>query len=374
MIFNWKRPLLWPHTVNKAHVLSYVLDRLRYDGSVGIGSRKFLSSAFIYQHDSKTTASLQIAAGLHGGAIFPQLNCSLSRLLHESYSCTMQYSVNSTLERDFSNQLVASLSTKISPDVKGPWTVTAVINRHSPMVEVKKAFPVSDHNEVRVKLNAKRDLSSGLSIGVHHKWNLESRASMAVQMDSETGVALRLGITHGNLNFVLPIQFAHEFSPLAVITASVLPALGTFVTKSWIRPYIIKKQKELFWDDYMRKRASLIEKRREEAELTRGLMAACLEKKASDGELKITEAIYRCSEDPTLQWTVTIPLQYLLINSPNHLQLEASYRAGVLGFFDVAPGRDKETFIRYQFKNKMHEVVFKDNEVLSIPKRSHIVS
>lgn len=45
---------------------------------------------------------------------------------------------------------------------------------------------------------------------------------------------------------------------------------------------------------------------------------------------------------------------------------------GKIIFFDVAPGEAKETFIKYEFRGKIHEVVIADSDELLLPQRLHI--
>lgn len=63
---------------------------------------------------------------------------------------------------------------------------------------------------------------------------------------------------------------------------------------------------------------------------------------------------------------VTIPLQYLVEDSQLHLH-ESSSKSHLLGFFDPCPGEEKKLYIKYLFKDKLHEVTISDTEAIGLP-------
>ncbi len=66
---------------------------------------------------------------------------------------------------------------------------------------------------------------------------------------------------------------------------------------------------------------------------------------------------------------VALALQYLVENS--HLQLHDSRKAGLPGFYDVAPMEDKVLYVLYRFKDKLHEVFVDDDAPLLLPLKLH---
>lgn len=66
---------------------------------------------------------------------------------------------------------------------------------------------------------------------------------------------------------------------------------------------------------------------------------------------------------------VALALQYLVEGS--RLQLHNSRKAGLPGFYDVAPAEDKVLYVLYRFKGKLHEVFVDDEEPLMLPLKSH---
>lgn len=378
---NWRRP-------------GY-LTNSTVDFGVGFGARKFLSGAVLYQIDKSTTASVQVIAGLRGGTCFPQGNYSISRVINPSLVTTAQFShpLGSFLT---SSHLSLSLSTKTSSDVKSPVTLTVslpVESLTSASVEVNKTVTLDPKHEIRVKVGGSESGAS-FDIGIHRKWNKLTRASATLQIDQNAGTTLRLGITHNSLHLILPLRFSSEFSPSSIILASLLPTLSDLLVKRLIYPRFISKQKEQFWAEYKLKRAAMMERKREEAELIVQLLSQNIEKKEKELELdlekdgssttttpptgsnniKILEAQYRSVSNPTtLKWTVTIPLQFLCNSSDGKIRLGPSYRSNVLGFFDISPGEEKETFIRYEFNGKVHETIVLDDEELLIPQRTHLL-
>jgi DnaJ family protein C protein 11 len=63
---------------------------------------------------------------------------------------------------------------------------------------------------------------------------------------------------------------------------------------------------------------------------------------------------------------VTIPLQYLVEDSQLHLH-ESSSKSNLLGFYDPCPGEEKKLYIKYLFKDKLHEVTITDTEAIGLP-------
>lgn len=358
---NWRRPVPfanWPGVT--------------IDTGIGFGARKYVSTALMSQIDKSTTGSVQLMAGLRGGAIYPQFNASLSRILNPFLVGSVQ------LIQPFAGpgQFSVSVSTKTSPEVKSPLTVTVSVPtggdlRPAASIEAKKTFPLDAKHEIRVKFGASEQAGGFLDCGIHRKWNEKTRGSATIQIDQNIGATLRLGITSGSLHLILPLRFSQEFSPAAMIVASLIPTLGDYITRTFLHPLLMKQRKEQYWTEYRQKRAAMMERKREEAELASELMKQNLEKKKATSDLRIIEAFYRSIENPERAWPVSVPLQFLL-NTEEKIRLDPSYRANVLGFFDVAPGEAKETIIRYEFKGKLHEAVVADSEELLLPQRSHL--
>ena len=345
------------------------------DNGIGFGARKFVSSALMSQLDKSTTGSVQLVAGLRGGNVFPQFNASISRALSPFLVGTLQL-IQPIPFTTNPGQLSLSLSTKTSTEVKSPLTLTVSIPtsgdlRSVASLEAKKTFYINSKHEIRVKFGGSEQNGGFLDCGIHRKWSEKTRASATLQLDQNIGASLRLGITHNSLHLILPLRFSQEFSPSAIIFASLIPTLGDYISRHYIYPHFLKKRKEQYWTEYRQKRAAMMERKKEEAELATELMKLNLEKKQISPELKIIEASYRSIEHPQMAWSVTVPLQFLL-NTEGKIKLDPAYRANVLGFFDVAPGEAKETFIKYEFRGKIHEAVIADNDELLLPQRSHI--
>ena len=364
---NWRRPFSFPGSTG-----------ITMENGIGFGSRKFLSSALIAQFDKSTSGSIQVVAGLRGGSVYPQFNASISRVLSPFLVGTVQ------LIQPISSpgQLSLSLTTKASPEVKSPLTVTLNLPttgeiRASASIEAKKAFYINSRHEVRLKFGLSEHSGGFLDCGIHRKWSEKTRGSATIQLDQNAGVSLRLGITHNSLHLILPLRFSEDFSPAAMIIASLIPTLSDYVSRNYIYPQILKKRKDQYWAEYRLKRAAMMDRKKEEAELAGELMKQSLEKKSQNlpsSDLRVLEAFYRSIEHPELSWPVAVPLQFLLISQgQGQIRLDPAYRANVLGFFDAAPGERKETFIRYEFKGKIHEVVVPDCVELLIPQRSHLV-
>lgn len=57
------------------------------------------------------------------------------------------------------------------------------------------------------------------------------------------------------------------------------------------------------------------------------------------------------------------------LSNGGQLHLQASSKAGLLGFYDPCPGEPKSLRIKYVFRRRMHEVTIDDTDVLGIPMR-----
>lgn len=68
---------------------------------------------------------------------------------------------------------------------------------------------------------------------------------------------------------------------------------------------------------------------------------------------------------------VTIALQHLVEDS--QLRLFETSKANLLGFYDPAYGEEKQLYIRYLFKDKLHQVTIQDNEPLAIPRKADLI-
>ena len=267
---NWRRPI--PK-----------LSAWMMESGIGFGSRKFLSMALLGQLDKKTTTSLQLVAGLKGGAIFPQFNATFSRSLNPFLIGNLQ------LIQPFGSspgQISLSISTKTSPEVKNPLTVTLTLPTNVPfddlipstLLEAKKTFPIDLKHEIRMKIGI-QTIGGSFDLGIHRKWSEKTRASATLQLDQNIGASLRLGITHNSLHLILPLRFSQEFSPAAIIIASLIPTIGDYISSNYIYPHLVKKRKEQYWAEYKQKRSAMMERKREEAELASELMKQNLEKK-----------------------------------------------------------------------------------------------
>lgn len=77
-------------------------------------------------------------------------------------------------------------------------------------------------------------------------------------------------------------------------------------------------------------------------------------------------AIQSTAQDDSAVVDVTIPLQYQVNDSK--LYLHENSKANLLGFYDPCVGEDKKLYIRYLFRDKLHEVTFDDTEKVVLPR------
>lgn len=358
---NWRRPLLHPS--------------LRVDNGIGFGAKKFISTALVYQIDQRTTASLQLATFLQGGTGYPQLSGSLSRAVNANFVSTAQFTVpfHAPIER---GQLNFSLTNKTSPEVKSPLSVLVNIPFGNPshsLLELKKTFNLDERHELRLKGVSSTEGIHGVNLGIHRRFNNRTRGSATIQFDNEGGVSLRLGLTHDTLHLILPVRFSQEISPAAIVLASLIPSLGDWITRRWIYPLLLERQRNQQLSEFKRKQAAMLERKQDEAEMAVELLKQLLAKKhaTSAPSLLITSASYRSTTNPHQSIDVTAPIQFL-VSTENVIKLPSGYRANLLGFYDVDPGMTKELHICYEFQGSHHEVIIPDTEELLIPQKQHL--
>lgn len=220
--------------------------------------------------------------------------------------------------------------------------------------------------------------------GCEHKITTLSNVAATVCIGANTGVSLRLKVHRHTQSFSFPILLCEIVSPAAVFYGTIAPLITFFTIRALVISPIIRQQKEKDMEELREKHAQLVAEKRREAESAVGLMLATYEQIVESEQTKhglmIVEAWYgkfisqqRQTDKSTPYVTcVTIPVQCLVKESK--LLLSDSSKSQLSGFYDPCIGEDKFLKIIYEFRDHLHEAIFKDSDPVRIPKQSHKIS
>jgi DnaJ-domain-containing protein 1 len=157
-------------------------------------------------------------------------------------------------------------------------------------------------------------------------------------------------------------QAAHRFalvsSAYAVLSDELRRAMYDIVTG--LREHSEEEMQRL--TQLSRQRAAMM---RENMQAT---VVLSREKEAMRGGLLVEEAEYGAIEQQSLAIDVTVPLQCMVDESRLIINGGES-KSWLPGFFDPCEGKPKSLYMRYRFRNMLHEVEIKDHEDLRIPMR-----
>jgi len=199
-----------------------------------------------------------------------------------------------------------------------------------------------------------------------------------------SGVMLRLKVHRHSQRFDFPIFLSDSFSPSALFYGTVLPVVVFFALKKLIFLPMLTGQKEKDAEESREKHAQLMAERKREAESAISLMLTTYEQSVEQESKKhglvIREAWYGKFVSKSRQTdrstpyviNVTIPLQCLVKDSK--LILGDQPKSQLTGIYDPCIGEVKSLKIIYEFRDIVHEHVFKDEEVVGCPKQSHRIS
>lgn len=220
--------------------------------------------------------------------------------------------------------------------------------------------------------------------GCEHKITTLSHVAATVCIGPNTGVSLKLKVHRHTQSFSFPILLCEVISPAAVFYGTIGPLIAFFTIRALVISPMINQQKEKDMQELREKHAQVIAEKRREAESAIGLMITSYEQvvetEQSKHGLVIVEAWYgkfiskqRQTDKSTPYVTcVTIPVQCLVKESK--LLLSDSSKSQLSGFYDPCIGEEKFLKIIYEFRDNLHEAIFKDEEPVRIPKQSHKIS
>ncbi|KAJ2616564.1 hypothetical protein H4S08_000721 [Coemansia sp. RSA 1365] len=252
------------------------------------------------------------------------------------------------------------------------------------------------------------------STGLQRLGDISASVEMRAEIDSWTrldwkvefglvsGVKATVAMRRLGHTVQLPILLSPLPEPLVAVCATLLPmaaALGLhYAVLRPRRQRFIQQQ----MSDLKEEQRSLLFQQKRRAEEAVRLMAASVDRSREDaraaGGLVIETALYGDlpfgiaaqdsnplhamlehsnasrsalgSTDEFRACDVALPLQALVTNDQLVIAGGASKRS-LPGFYDPAFGSPKSLFVRYRFRDRLHEALVKDDEPLAIPLRSH---
>jgi len=227
----------------------------------------------------------------------------------------------------------------------------------------------------RVSINGRYELL----LEGNRAMNKYNQLGLAVSMRPE-GVLFSVSVTRGGCQRIsFPIAMADHCSLKMFLATLLVPLTLCLVVKIfWIEPKKrIKRRRKL--EKLRQETAKITATAKKNAESSVQLMLNSVARKRLFEEqrkgLIIVSALYGNLEsedkgDCSAQVIdVSIPLQQLVEDSQLHLH-EGS-KSGLLGFYDPCIGEEKQLYIRYLFRDKLHEVTNDDCQPLRIPLVSH---
>jgi len=308
---------------------------------------------------------------------YTELRCSVSRNLTSSMLGKIQYIVGGPQTG------VKLRGSRAGPNSLITGTFWAGFGVYSLGISAQKRLS----KRTMMSLNAmigERGLD--LVMGCNRKISEKSGFSCSCVLSTMRGVVLKLGLDRMGQDFSVPIILSRELTMQSITAGTIFPAvLGSLIKALWLRPRAIARRRRKLQRE-RETNAEQISKARAEAKTDIELMQFAVARKRQTeqarGGLIIEKAIFgripqppsrRRGGNPDEEWPaagdttieVTTPLQYLLEDSK--LQLFNSAKSGLPGFCDPAPGEDKQLYVLYRFKGKLHEALIGDRQPLFMP-------
>lgn len=224
-------------------------------------------------------------------------------------------------------------------------------------------------------LNGRMEVVAKRRWGRYAEWGL----GMVASGDQ---LAINLNWKRGNIKFGLPVIVSQDPTLAGVATALLGLGMGVWLIERWLLgPHRERKRKRKL-EQQRSLRAEELARQRTAAEAAVKLMTPTVRRRhaaeEARGGLLIVQGWYGAllqqgSAEGPLDCVVdvTIPLQHLVEDS--QLRLFETSKANLLGFYDPAYGEEKQLYIRYLFKDKLHQVTIQDNEPLAIPRKADLI-
>jgi len=364
-----------------------------------------------------------------------KLTCTASQQLSELCLGTMEASLGADvlgLALSATQQLSEDLEGRMEMDLtpgKGQLTLNA--GRKTEKIETSGEVQLA-HNDInlsgswlwhlsprnRFKLGAKAGLVRPVELEATggRTLSVRSRMNVGVALGMQ-GVSLRLRFQRGVFQFSVPILLSASFSPLAGLSAALVPSMLTLLVQQLMQPATRRREDKMKAQEEV-SRVTALRAARSSAQTQLKLMqrasAASRDAEMAKGGLVILSSRYGCAvrqpQLPTVEagdaqdaanWIeVTTQLQFFVkvrtgdghamlpcADLTHHnsfrfrflqnscLRLQASSKAGLLGFHrptvpkgtDLTAEADLELLVRYSLHGNVFETIVKDREPCFLP-------
>ncbi|XP_076451687.1 dnaJ homolog subfamily C member 11-like isoform X3 [Babylonia areolata] len=235
--------------------------------------------------------------------------------------------------------------------------------------------------EAKLKGAVKIGITGGLvEYGFEKKITQFSNLGASMVIGIPTGVHLKIRVYRGSQTFLFPIHLSESVSPSAIVYGTLIPVATYFIIKKLIVDPFLKQQKEQELEKKREENAEKLAKKKQEARAATELMKETVERSVDAEDRKngliILKALYgklQASDDGELIdkecIDVTIQLQSQVKDS-KLIVPDAVSKSGLPGFYDPCIGEEKTLYIRYRFRNRLHQVTLADTDVIRLPQQS----
>ncbi|GAA5899534.1 hypothetical protein JCM8208_000584 [Rhodotorula glutinis] len=213
------------------------------------------------------------------------------------------------------------------------------------------------------------------------------KAGMGLEVAANGAMTVKLRFSRLGQRINLPVIISSGLDYRLFAAFTVVPALGIIATNQLVLAPRKRKQLSGKLKELRKEHVEYIREKRKEALDAQALLAEHVKKRVREEEAKeglvILEAMYgvleavddKVQDEAELRWLdVTVPLQALLPPGLSQLTIPAGRsKASLLGFCDPAIGEKKRLRVRYRFKGRVHEAVWRDREAVALPMKGHLV-
>ncbi|EDQ88801.1 uncharacterized protein MONBRDRAFT_32622 [Monosiga brevicollis MX1] len=312
------------------------------------------------------------------------------RELHVRNRTAVAMSASATVYRSLAQHLYGLLQWQIGSDSAMKTAIVYDDQRIASRFEFKMGasdtaastsvtYPLTD--ATKIKLSAMVGLN-GFQVGYSLKHAITEHSALGLSLGchSTDGIVVKAKFETMHQTYGLPIFLSDELMLEPIIYGTFFPIVGFFAAKHLIIDPWQRAQDRRKNEERRRRNRAAVQVRRQEALAAVQLMQETVERKIaaeeSRGGLIIIQAWYgqlASDSSPAAQDStvidVTIPLQCLVKDSA--LQLHATSKASIVGFYDPCPEDAKQLRVLYRFRGALHEVTIDDLEELRMPLRSH---
>lgn len=218
--------------------------------------------------------------------------------------------------------------------------------------------------------------------GVRMKISEFSTIHAKLKITNNGGVSLDIGARRGRQSYFFPILLSEQVLPSSIFYGTFLPTVAYLAVKKLIvDPYVKRKESEDLKKKQERDSDELQQKKKDAeaaVELMQRTVEKSLEQETNRNGLIILKALYGrlVTQDGELVESecidVKVPLQAQVTDS-QLIILESNTKSDLPGFYDPCPGQEKSLYIRYNFRNRPHQVTYEDKDPIRLPLQRHVM-